>query len=142
MKQLIILLVLVCSLLFTEQQNQTYISEHVNKSSYMNETLYSGYIPLSVELDEYLFFVLYESRNEPTSDPLIIWLQGDCSSGIGMFMENGPFNFQFNPEGRPAFNITRNNHSWNSNASVIYLDFPMGSGFSFAPNMFSYRFMD
>jgi len=51
----------------------------------MNETFYSGYMPLDHDEKEHLFFVMYESRNDPETDPLIVWLQGDCSSGIGMW---------------------------------------------------------
>jgi len=38
--------------------------------------------------------------------------------------------------------MTRNEFAWNSNASVIYLDFPLGTGFSQAPTMMSYRVLD
>ncbi len=40
----------------------------------MNETFYTGYMPINVEEKEYLYFVMVESRNDPDSDPLIIWL--------------------------------------------------------------------
>ena len=108
----------------------------------MNETFYSGYMPINVEYDEYLYFVMFESRNDPAKDPIIIWLQGECSSQIGMFTEHGPFHVKFNLTSRPVFNMTRNEFSWNNNASVLYLDFPLGTGFSFAPSMMSYRVLD
>jgi len=45
-----------------------------NKSEFMNETFYSGYMPIYPDRKEYLYFVMYESRNDPETDPLIIWL--------------------------------------------------------------------
>ena len=115
---------------------------YVNTSQYMNETLRSGYIPINPLLREFLFFILVESRNKPETDPLIIWLQGDCSSEVGMLLENGPQRFTFEPLGTPAFKLQRNNHSWSNNASVLYLDFPLGSGFSQVETAFEYRLSD
>jgi carboxypeptidase C (cathepsin A) len=46
----------------------------VNATVFMNETFYTGYMPINVEEKEYLYFVMVESRNDPDSDPLIIWL--------------------------------------------------------------------
>jgi len=113
-----------------------------NRSEFMNETFYSGYMPIYPEKQEYLFFVMYESRNDPETDPIIVWLQGECSSQIGMWLENGPLNIAFNLTVRPVFNLTKNQHSWTNNASVIYLDFPLGNGFSFVPGPQSYRLLD
>jgi carboxypeptidase C (cathepsin A) len=45
-----------------------------NKSEFMNETFYSGYMPIYPDKSEYLFFVMYESRNDPETDPIIVWL--------------------------------------------------------------------
>jgi cathepsin A (carboxypeptidase C) len=108
----------------------------------MNETFYSGYMPIRKHETEYLFFVMYESRNDPETDPIIVWLQGECSSGIGMWLENGPLKIAFNLTGRPVFNLTRNNNSWTNNATVVYLDFPIGNGFSFGSQITSYRILD
>ena len=46
----------------------------VNATVFMNETFYTGYMPINFEEKEYLYFVMVESRNDPDSDPLIIWL--------------------------------------------------------------------
>ena len=56
----------------------------------------SDYIPISAT--ERLYFALAESRNDPETDPLIVWLQGGpgCSSMLAMFTENGPYNFRYN----------------------------------------------
>ena len=59
-----------------------------------------------------------------------------------MFTEHGPFNVGFNLTSRPVFNMTRNNYSWNNNATVVYIDYPLGTGFSYSPSFMNYRFLD
>ena len=91
----------------------------------------SDYIPISST--ERLYFALAESRNDPDSDPLIVWLQGGpgCSSMLAMFTENGPYNFRYNPGSvEDRFKFEYNEYSWNNNANVLYLDQPVGTGFS------------
>jgi cathepsin A (carboxypeptidase C) len=70
----------------------------------------------------------FESRNDPATDPVILWLSGGpgCSSFLGLFEHLGPARI------RPNQTIERNDYSWNSNASVIFLDQPVGVGFSYS----------
>lgn len=41
----------------------------------------------------HLFYWFFESRQDPSSDPLVVWLTGGpgCSSELAIFLENGPF---------------------------------------------------
>ena len=76
---------------------------------------------------------MVESRNDPDNDPLIIWLQGGpgCSSMLGMYTENGPYNFRYNGSSvKERFTFEYNKYSWNNNANVMYVDQPLGTGFS------------
>jgi cathepsin A (carboxypeptidase C) len=81
---------------------------------------------------EKFYFVLTLSRSQPDKDPLIIWLQGGpgCSSLFGMFMENGPYFYKYNPKSKTQYTFEHNPYAWNNNANVLYLDQPLGTGFS------------
>ncbi|KAL6453453.1 CPY1 Carboxypeptidase Y [Candida maltosa Xu316] len=87
---------------------------------------YTGYLDIET-LDKHLFYWFFESRNDPKNDPIILWLNGGpgCSSSTGLFFELGPSSI--NKTLHPVYNP----HSWNSNASVIFLDQPVGVGYSY-----------
>lgn len=88
---------------------------------------YSGYLD-DKENDKHLFYWFFESRNDPENDPVVLWLNGGpgCSSLTGLFMELGPSFIDKNAE--PVYNP----NSWNSNASVIFLDQPVNVGYSYS----------
>ncbi|KAG0258674.1 hypothetical protein DFQ27_004507 [Actinomortierella ambigua] len=95
-------------------------------------TQYSGY--LDVSPTKHFFFWFFESRNQPKTDPLVMWLNGGpgCSSFLGLLMELGPC--QVNDQGDDTI---FNPHSWNSNASVLFLDQPANVGFSYGDTVSS-----
>ncbi|KAI6032459.1 Alpha/Beta hydrolase protein [Pisolithus marmoratus] len=88
---------------------------------------YSGY--LDVTDSKHLFFWFFESRNAPETAPLLLWLNGGpgCSSSTGLFFELGPCSVS---DG--GLNTTYNPYSWNTHANIIFLDQPIGVGFSYS----------
>jgi cathepsin A (carboxypeptidase C) len=88
---------------------------------------YSGYLDDNAN-DKHLFYWFFESRNDPKNDPVVLWLNGGpgCSSMTGLFMELGPASIDKN------IKVVHNDYSWNSNASVIFLDQPVNTGFSYS----------
>jgi len=94
---------------------------------------YSGY--LSVGSLKHLHYWLVESQNDPDNDPLVLWLNGGpgCSSLDGMLYENGPFHV--NEDGSVIY---LNEYAWNQMANVIYLEAPVGVGFSYSENQQDY----
>lgn len=52
-----------------------------------------------------LFYWFFESRTNPLTDPLVVWLTGGpgCSSELALLYENGPF--LINDTDTPLFNI-------------------------------------
>mmetsp|Transcript_38133 Transcript_38133/g.50052 ORF Transcript_38133/g.50052 Transcript_38133/m.50052 type:complete len:139 (+) Transcript_38133:228-644(+) len=92
-----------------------------------------------------LYFVLVESRSEPETDPLVIWLQGGpgCSSMLGLYTENGPYWYRYRKgHAKEPFELEYNEHSWNSAANVMYVDQPLGTGFSFINSLGSLRWSE
>ncbi|XAO25236.1 hypothetical protein I312_104051 [Cryptococcus bacillisporus CA1280] len=87
----------------------------------------SGYLDISET--RHLFFWFQESRQNPDVDPLVLWLNGGpgCSSTTGLLFELGGCNIRDKGE-----NTTFNEYSWNSIANVLYLDQPIGVGYSYA----------
>jgi len=54
---------------------------------------YAGYITLPGGTKN-MFYWFFTSQNDPSNDPVILWLQGGpgCSSlGDGLFLEHGPY---------------------------------------------------
>ncbi|XP_049867872.1 retinoid-inducible serine carboxypeptidase-like [Pectinophora gossypiella] len=71
----------------------------------------------------WLFYTTAEVENY-TDRPLIVWLQGGpggSSTGIGNFDIMGPLDLNLEPR----------NYTWVKNFNVMYLDNPVGSGFSY-----------
>ncbi|KAL9617339.1 MAG: hypothetical protein Q9160_007869 [Pyrenula sp. 1 TL-2023] len=97
-----------------------------------NVTQYSGYLDDN-ENDKHLFYWFFESRNDPANDPVVLWLNGGpgCSSLTGLFMELGPASIDEKRD------VHYNPYSWNSNASVIFLDQPVNVGYSYSSSSVS-----
>ncbi|KAM5568333.1 serine carboxypeptidase-like 45 [Rosa sericea] len=96
---------------------------------------YSGYVTVDEKNQRALFYYFAEAEIEPASKPLVLWLNGGpgCSSlGVGAFSENGPF--------RPSGEVlVKNEYSWNREANMLYLETPIGVGFSYSTDTASYE---
>lgn len=91
----------------------------------------TGYIKLSdstAAFSKNYFFWFFESRSAPATDPLVLWMTGGpgCSSEVALFGENGPCTVN-----EAGTNTSTNPYSWNTNANLLYIDQPTGTGFSF-----------
>mmetsp|Transcript_997 Transcript_997/g.1801 ORF Transcript_997/g.1801 Transcript_997/m.1801 type:complete len:547 (-) Transcript_997:210-1850(-) len=93
----------------------------------------TGYFRLP-EANKHYFFWFFESRNDPANDPVILWLTGGpgCSSSLALLVENGPCKVNSDGTGTVI-----NPYSWNANASVIFVDSPPGTGWSYGTPDFS-----
>ena len=86
---------------------------------------YVGYLDVD---DDHYFFWFFESRANPSTDPVVLWLNGGpgCSSLTGLLMELGPCRASEGGNG-----TTTNKYSWNTHANTLFLDQPINVGFSY-----------
>jgi carboxypeptidase C (cathepsin A) len=73
---------------------------------------------------------------DPLNNPVTIWLNGGpgSSSVFGNFLENGPLWIKSsNSTGSVVYDVNNNPQgSWANNSTMIYVDQPIGTGFSYA----------
>lgn len=64
-----------------------------------------------------MFYFFFESRNNKTTDPVVIWLTGGpgCSSELAMFYENGPFKVTNN------LSLVWNEYGWDKVYLFVFL---------------------
>uniref|UniRef100_A0A0C9S5F8 Putative serine carboxypeptidase n=1 Tax=Amblyomma americanum TaxID=6943 RepID=A0A0C9S5F8_AMBAM len=92
-----------------------------------NASAYSGYITVNETANSSLFFLFVEAQENRSSAPLMLWTPGGpgLSAIFSLLLQNGPLAFNGTPYLSPReLTIQRS-------MSVIYLDAPVGAGFSF-----------
>lgn len=90
---------------------------------------YSGYITVNQQAGRALFYWLTEAPKNPSSKPLVLWLNGGpgCSSvAYGAAEELGPFHIR--SDGKTLY---LNPYAWNKMANILFLESPAGVGFSY-----------
>ncbi|XP_044489160.1 serine carboxypeptidase-like 17 isoform X1 [Mangifera indica] len=103
--------------------------------------LETGYIGVGELDDAQLFYYFIESERSPKQDPLFLWLTGGpgCSSFSGLVYEIGPLSFNYANSSRTKPQFSLNPYSWTKVANIIFLDQPIGTGFSYAKNWTGYN---
>ena len=134
---------------------------------WQNLISFAGFLTVNQKYNSNLYFWFFPSQSDPENDPVILWLQGGpgATSLYGLFKENGPIHataiderdateawetmykhgkkYPFPEYKRTTPRATLNPYSWNRNASVIYIDNPVGAGFSYTDDPKGYpRFVN
>ncbi|KAL2512164.1 Serine carboxypeptidase-like 40 [Abeliophyllum distichum] len=98
---------------------------------------YAGYVNVDEKKGRSLFYYFAEAAEDPSSKPLILWLNGGpgCSSlGLGAMVEVGPFGV--NPDGKTLYS---REFAWNRVANTLFLESPAGVGFSYSNKTLDYE---
>lgn len=116
---------------------QTWIPTGDSELYSWNHEVFSGYIPVREETGSSLFYQLFAAYGSPAygnlsfEAPLIIWFQGGpgCASTLGLFEEMGPYSIGGNISSK-SFAVEKRYGSWNEHYHMLFIDQPIGAGFS------------
>ncbi|KAL2753267.1 hypothetical protein ACRALDRAFT_1072204 [Sodiomyces alcalophilus JCM 7366] len=110
-----------------------------------NVRQHSGYIThgdhtgLPTELERNLFFWFFESRRNPSADPITLFLNGGPGgpgSVLPTFKQFGPCIIAKSPDG---FRFVTNPHSWHNYSNMLYIDHPVAVGYSYGAQNYAAR---
>ncbi|XP_041019111.1 serine carboxypeptidase-like 13 [Juglans microcarpa x Juglans regia] len=107
-------------------------------------TLETGYVGVGDSNKSQLFYYFVESQRSPSEDPLMLWLTGGpgCSVLSAFFYESGPLAFTYADYNgsMPSFHL--NPYTWTQGLNIIYVDAPVGTGFSYSTTQEGYYIDD
>ncbi|XP_065897205.1 probable serine carboxypeptidase CPVL isoform X2 [Dysidea avara] len=89
---------------------------------------HAGFFTVNETTNSNMYFWFFPAKNGDAKAPLLLWLQGGPggSSLFGLFNENGPIMIDKTGKVQPR------PVNWNEAYSIMYIDNPVGTGFSFA----------
>ncbi|KAJ1289338.1 hypothetical protein BS78_02G156600 [Paspalum vaginatum] len=101
-----------------------------------------------VEVDEHngvrLFYYFTPSEGSPADDPLMLWLSGGpgCTSFTGLVYQIGPLSFDLQGYTGGLPKLVYRLESWTTVSNIIFLDSPVGAGFSYSVTEQGYNSSD
>ena len=92
---------------------------------------YSGFLTVNKSTSSHLFFILQLAETASSSTPLVLWLQGGpgSPSTYGAFKEVGT-HYVLKTKGKKA-KLILNRERWTKHAHMLFIDNPVGVGYSF-----------
>ena len=121
----------------TKNEHTVDLGELPYAASGLHECQYPGPIHVSYSQDSKskghnLFYWFFKNKN--ASAPLLLWINGGpgATSMMGVFMEGGPLRVRRKSSGADDFEIYPATKSWADDYSIIFLDQPVGTGFSYS----------
>ncbi|MCD7464211.1 Serine carboxypeptidase-like 26 [Datura stramonium] len=121
---------LICwSKVFSRTQEDDKVIKLPGQPNSPQVSQFSGYITVNKTHGRALFYWFFQSQSDSSKKPLLLWLNGGpgCSSiGYGAAVELGPLLVQNNGAG-----LDFNEYSWNNEANLLFLESPVGVGFSY-----------
>ncbi|KAI0431717.1 Alpha/Beta hydrolase protein [Xylaria sp. FL1042] len=89
--------------------------------------MHAGHIEITPEHNGNMFFWHFQNKHIADRQRTIVWLNGGpgCSSEDGAMMEIGPYRL------KDVDTLEHNNGSWHEFANLLFVDNPVGTGFSY-----------
>jgi len=89
--------------------------------------MHAGHIEITPEHNGNMFFWHFQNKHIANKQRTVIWLNGGpgCSSEDGAMMEIGPYRLKDDKT------LIYNDGAWNEFANVLFVDNPVGTGFSY-----------
>ncbi|CAI9770000.1 unnamed protein product [Fraxinus pennsylvanica] len=140
----ILLLALLLLLLFENGESQSIIKTLPGYSGTLPIKLETGYIEVGKNDEVKLFYYFIESESNPRTDPLLLWFTGGpgCSDFTGLFYEIGPLTFDIANFDGSLPSILLKPYSWTKVANILFMDWPVGTGFSYSNTSQGYSSSD
>ncbi|KAL9626141.1 MAG: hypothetical protein Q9204_007546, partial [Flavoplaca sp. TL-2023a] len=90
-------------------------------------TMHAGHVEVTPEHHGNLFFWHFQNRHIANRQRTVLWLNGGpgCSSMDGALMEIGPYRL------KDKEHLVYNDGAWDEFANVLFVDNPVGTGFSY-----------
>ncbi|KAI3722222.1 hypothetical protein L2E82_33253 [Cichorium intybus] len=131
MYRFLIIVLCFCAVNLTSTRRIKYLPGFEGPLPFHLET---GYVGVDVNEDVQLFYYFIHSESNPKEDPLLLWLTGGpgCSSISGLLLQIGPIEFAAVPYNGSLPTLIPRLFSWTKMANIIFLDIPIGTGFSYA----------
>ncbi|CAG7697361.1 unnamed protein product [Allacma fusca] len=95
---------------------------------------FSGYLTIDEAKNSNLFFWFFPAQENPEKAPIILWINDipGFTSLKGVFLETGPFSVDDDNK------LVERNSTWTRSHSMLYIDAPVGTGFSYADSEDAY----
>ncbi|RLN43294.1 hypothetical protein C2845_PM01G29430 [Panicum miliaceum] len=128
------LVVAACLLLAPPSRAATVVTRLPGFDGALPFRLETGYVGVDDATGAELFYYLVESERSPRADPLVLWHSGGprCSALSALAFQIGPVMFAERRYDGALPRLVRNPYSLTQVASILFVDSPVGTGFSYA----------
>lgn len=103
--------------------------------------LETGYISVN---ESEMFYLFTPSQGDPRIDPVLIYVVGGpaCSALNAFLFQTGPVHFNLTDYTGSIPTLELYPYTWTKTASIIFIDAPVGAGFSYSTNPEDYYITD
>ncbi|XP_027344942.1 serine carboxypeptidase-like 7 [Abrus precatorius] len=132
--------ILVTTLHLLHIASSNFIVKSLPGFGHLPFTLETGYVGVDEREEVQLFYYFVESERSPMNDPLLLWLIGGpgCSGLSGFLYENGPLMLNYDKVNGTIPELRLNPNSWSKVLNILYVDAPIGTGFSYSKTQQGY----